>query len=198
MSPPCVLVVEEMPRIAEMIAGALTGAGYGVLLAPDAARAREALEAPAAAAPMSALLCHLHAPPEGGAPDLVRSVRQRERQLQREGGDADADAPRLPLLVVMTSGLPCEWEGAQRVKARVPEADAWLVRPFNPSQIPEMIANLRPDLGAAAAAAAAARREEWNGRRGRRCCAGCSPHSCAGEQPPLLQVPDPGVSEMVR
>ncbi len=117
MSQPTILAVDDSASIRQMVSFTLTGAGFNVIQARDG---QEGLEA-ARKGRVSAVLTDQNMPRMDGL-SLIRALRELP------------DYRAVPILVLTT-----ESGDELKSKARAAGANGWLVKPFEPTRLVEVI-----------------------------------------------------------
>lgn len=112
-----VLAVDDSPSIRQMVAFTLRGAGFGVVEASDG---REGLEK-ARSSQVELVLTDQNMPNMDGL-SLIRSLR------------ATPQYARVPILMLTT-----EFSDEMKAKGRAAGATGWLVKPFDPNRLLEVV-----------------------------------------------------------
>jgi two-component system chemotaxis response regulator CheY len=112
-----VLIVDDSPTMRGMIQRALAAAGYHVLEAADGIEGLSRLEE----APVQAILTDINMPRMDGL-TFIRTVRESGR------------FPRLPILALTTEG-----EADMKAAGKAAGATGWIVKPFEPEQLCNVI-----------------------------------------------------------
>lgn len=122
-----VLAVDDSRTMREMVAFTLKNAGYEVIEAEDGKAALAAL----GGAKVDAVITDLNMPNMNGF-ELIRALR------------ANPQYKFTPILMLTTEG-----ESSKKEEGKAAGATGWIVKPFNPQRLVEVVAKVCP-LGAAA------------------------------------------------
>ena len=117
-TPWTVLIVDDSPTMRGMIQRALVAGGYHVLEAADGIEGLSRLEE----APVQAVVTDINMPRMDGL-TFIRTVRQTGR------------FPRLPILALTTEG-----ESDMKAAGKAAGATGWIVKPFEPEQLCNVLA----------------------------------------------------------
>lgn len=115
-----VLVVDDSPSMRQMVSHVLVQSGYQVV---EGANGREAL-AQLEAAAIDLVITDLNMPVLDGIA-LIREIRSRPA------------SKFTPVLMLTT-----EWQPAKKAEGRAAGASGWLVKPFNPKQLLQVVAKV--------------------------------------------------------
>jgi two-component system chemotaxis response regulator CheY len=115
--PRSVLAVDDSPSIRQMVAFTLRGAGFNVI---EAADGREGLDK-AKANPVELVLTDQNMPHMDGL-TLIQSLRSTPQYA------------KTPILMLTT-----EFSDEMKAKGRAAGATGWLVKPFDPSRLLEVV-----------------------------------------------------------
>ncbi|MBN8530484.1 MAG: response regulator [Alphaproteobacteria bacterium] len=117
-----VLAVDDSKTMREMVSFTLKGAGYEVMEAEDGKAALAML----GGVKVDAVITDLNMPNMNGF-ELIRALR------------ADASYKFTPILMLTT-----ESEGAKKEEGKSAGATGWIVKPFNPEKLVEVVRKVCP------------------------------------------------------
>lgn len=123
-----ILAVDDSRTMREMVSFTLKGAGYEVMEAEDGKAALVALNG----GKIDAIITDLNMPNMNGF-ELIRSLR------------ADPTYKFTPILMLTTEG-----DGSKKEEGKAAGATGWIVKPFNPDKLVEVVKKVCPPNGAAA------------------------------------------------
>lgn len=112
-----ILTVDDSKTIRDMVSFTLRGAGFDVVEAEDGARAIAALKS----APADLVITDLNMPNMDGL-SLIRALR------------ADPSYRALPILMLTTEG-----DAQKKNEGRAAGATGWMVKPFSPDKLIELV-----------------------------------------------------------
>jgi len=122
-----ILAVDDSRTMREMVAFTLKDAGYEVIEAEDGKNALTVLNG----VKVDAIITDLNMPNMNGF-DLIRALR------------GNATYKFTPILMLTTEG-----DGSKKEEGKAAGATGWIVKPFNPEKLVEVVKKVCP-LGAAA------------------------------------------------
>jgi two-component system chemotaxis response regulator CheY len=126
-----ILTVDDSKTMREMVSFTLKSAGYDVLEAVDGQAALAAL----GGAPVDAIITDLNMPNMNGF-ELIRSLRSNPAYKFT------------PILMLTT-----ESEGSKKEEGKAAGATGWIVKPFNPEKLVEVVQKVCPPDAKAGSAA---------------------------------------------
>lgn len=122
-----VLTVDDSKTMREMVTFTLKGAGYDVVEAEDGAQAVSLLKGEK----VDAVITDLNMPNMNGF-ELIKTLR------------ADPNYKFMPILMLTTEG-----EASKKEEGKAAGATGWIVKPFNPEKLVDVVKKVCPN-GAAA------------------------------------------------
>ena len=122
-----ILAVDDSRTMREMVSFTLKGAGYEVVEAEDGKAALAALNG----AKVDAVITDLNMPNMNGF-ELIRALR------------SDSNYKFTPILMLTTEG-----DSSKKEEGKAAGATGWIVKPFNPEKLVEVVKRVCPN-GAAA------------------------------------------------
>lgn len=122
-----ILAVDDSKTMREMVTFTLKGAGYEVVDAEDGKAALEVLKG----VKVDAVITDLNMPNMNGF-ELIRALR------------ADANYKFTPILMLTTEG-----DDSKKQEGKSAGATGWIVKPFNPEKLIEVIKKVCPPAAAA-------------------------------------------------
>jgi two-component system chemotaxis response regulator CheY len=122
-----VITVDDSKTMREMVTFTLKGAGYDVLEAEDGAQALSVLKGQKA----DAVITDLNMPNMNGF-ELIRALR------------ADPNYKFTPILMLTTEG-----DQSKKEEGKSAGATGWIVKPFNPDKLIEVVKKVCPNEAAA-------------------------------------------------
>ena len=123
-----ILAVDDSKTMREMVSFTLKGAGYEVVEAEDGQAALNLL----GGARIDAVITDLNMPNMNGF-ELIRALR------------ADPAYKFTPILMLTTEG-----DGSKKEEGKAAGATGWIVKPFNPEKLVEVVKKVCPPTEAAA------------------------------------------------
>ncbi len=123
-----ILAVDDSKTMRDMVSFTLKGAGYEVVEAEDGKAALSKLTA----GKVDAVITDLNMPNMNGF-ELIRALR------------ANPAYKFTPILMLTTEG-----DSAKKEEGKSAGATGWIVKPFNPEKLIEVVKKVCPPLGAAA------------------------------------------------
>lgn len=126
--PKKILAVDDSKTMREMVSFTLKGAGYEVIEAEDGKAALAALNGMS----VDAVITDLNMPNMNGF-ELIRALRSNNTYRFT------------PILMLTT-----ESEGSKKEEGKAAGATGWIVKPFNPEKLIEVVRKVCPLTGAAA------------------------------------------------
>ena len=126
--PKKILAVDDSKTMREMVCFTLKGAGYDVIEAEDGKAALAALNGVV----VDAVITDLNMPNMNGF-ELIRALRSNH-------------AYRFTPILMLTT----ESEGSKKEEGKAAGATGWIVKPFNPEKLIEVVRKVCPLTGAAA------------------------------------------------
>ncbi|MDX2073358.1 MAG: response regulator [Alphaproteobacteria bacterium] len=123
-----ILTVDDSKTMREMVAFTLKSAGYEILEAEDGKAALAAL----GGIKIDAVITDLNMPNMNGF-ELIRALR------------ADPAYKFTPILMLTTEG-----DGSKKEEGKAAGATGWIVKPFNPEKLVEVVKKVCPPAEAAA------------------------------------------------
>ncbi len=117
-----VLVVDDSPSMRQMVSHCLKSSGYGVVEGKDGADALKQLEA----ANVNLIITDLNMPVMDGI-TFIKEVRQKEKHRFT------------PVLMLTTESQP-----ARKQEGKAAGATGWVVKPFHPAQLLQVVAKVLP------------------------------------------------------
>ena len=116
-----VLVVDDSASVRQQVAAALSGNGFEVVEAVDGFDGlRRVDEVPA----LAAIVCDVNMPRMNGL-EMVEKLR------------AEGKADKVPILMLTTEG-----QDEMKAQGKAAGAKAWIVKPFNPPQLLDVVSKL--------------------------------------------------------
>lgn len=122
-----ILTVDDSKTMREMVAFTLKGAGYEVMEAEDGKAALDVLNG----VKVDAIITDLNMPNMNGF-ELIRALR------------ANPLFKFTPILMLTTEG-----EGGKKEEGKAAGATGWIVKPFNPEKLVEVVKKVCPSVEAA-------------------------------------------------
>lgn len=123
-----ILAVDDSKTMREMVTFTLKGAGYDVIEAEDGKAALAALNG----AKVDAVITDLNMPNMNGF-ELIRALR------------ANPNYKFTPILMLTTEG-----DASKKEEGKTAGATGWIVKPFNPEKLVEVVKKVCPPAEAAA------------------------------------------------
>jgi len=117
-----VLTVDDSKTIREMVSFTLKGAGYQILEAEDGAKGLDVINANA----VNVVITDLNMPNMNGL-DMIKAIRSNPR------------FSAVPILMLTTEG-----DASKKVEGRNAGATGWIVKPFQPDKLIEVIKKVCP------------------------------------------------------
>lgn len=123
-----ILAVDDSKTMREMVSFTLKGAGYDIVEAEDGKAALAVLNGQ----PIDAVITDLNMPNMNGF-ELIRALR------------ANPTYKFTPILMLTTEG-----DAAKKEEGKAAGATGWIVKPFNPEKLVEVVKKVCPPAGLAA------------------------------------------------